>query len=133
MIRELKYNIGTFLAFPLEELKIKNNNNEPIKKIINEEFSKHLEENKEKNKSNLDQKINLINKRNLSKEIINTNTFKILSIYPDSYVYEISYLLIGDSNSGKAEFFNQFLNFKKNNKTSKNSSQILLQEEFLFN
>ena len=120
--KRIKYNIGTFLAFPLEELKIKNNNNEPKKTIINEEFSKHLEENKEKNKSNLDQKINLINKRNLSKEIININTFKILSIYPDSYDYEISYLLIGDSNSGKAEFFNQFLNFKKSDKTSKNSS-----------
>ena len=84
--KRIKYNIGTFLAFPLEELKIKNNNNEAIKKNIN------------------------------------INTFKILSIYPDSYDYEISYLLIGDSNSGKAEFFNQFLNFKKSNKTSKNSS-----------
>ena len=84
--KRIKYNIGTFLAFPLGKLKIKNNNNEAIKKIIN------------------------------------INTFKILSIYPDSYDYEISYLLIGDSNSGKAEFFNQFLNFKKSNKTSKNSS-----------
>ena len=84
--KRIKYNIGTFLAFPLGKLKIKNNNNEAIKKIIN------------------------------------INTFKILSIYPDSYDYEISYLLIGDSNSGKAEFFNQFLNFKISNKTSKNSS-----------
>ena len=105
-------NIGTLLKYPLNKLNDKNN-------IIKEEIIIE-DDSLSESKSNL-----ISNTNTIDNIIINEpNNIKILEKLPIEDYTNFSYLLIGDSNSGKNEFLNKLDEYIKQKKLQTKKSSM---------